>query len=365
MLSDSFELSSEQRWKAIGDDGRMPQPVPLTSLLSWVWIAHTMEVDNAFEAAGSQRIGRHFRISLPMWTNALRFIAEDGITVDALCREARAACNIGGLERWGWISVGEERGTRRDGFGTQRGVKGETVLRPTRKGMYARRLWPRVLSEVEGRWRIRFGEDVIDAVHDALTAVTTMPWSPPEVHPSDGFYTHVAPGDTADDALPLVALLGQRLTDLTLDHEKEAAVSLPLSANVLRVIGSGVVRTRDLPRLTGLSREGIAMAAAFMKRTGLATAAPGPAIRLTPDGLTALDGYWHWAARRGDSGLRSSLEAVVAQRDALSVGLVPPAGCWRGEKPYLAQTQRLVADPPGALPWHPMVLHRGAWPDAS
>lgn len=142
MLSDSFELSSEQRWKAIGDDGRMPQPVPLTSLLSWVWIAHTMEVDNAFEAAGSQRIGRHFRISLPMWTNALRFIAEDGITVDALCREARAACNIGGLERWGWISVGDERGKRRDGFGTQRGVKGDTVLRPTRGGMYACRLWP-------------------------------------------------------------------------------------------------------------------------------------------------------------------------------------------------------------------------------
>jgi hypothetical protein len=62
--------------------------------------------------------------------------------------------------------------------------------------------------------------------------------------------------------------------------------------------------------------------------------------------------------------LSGALEAVVAQRDALSAGLDPPEGCWRGDKPYLTQTQRLLADPTGALPWQPMVLHRGGWPDA-
>jgi hypothetical protein len=325
-----------------------------------------MEVDNAFEAASSRRIGPHFRISLPMWTNGLRFIAEDGITADALRREARAACNIGGLERWGWISVGDQPRRSRPGFGTQRGVKGDTVLRPTRKGVYARRLWPRVLTEVEGRWRIRFGGDVIDALYDALrTSALTMPWSPPEVHPSDGFFTHVVAGDVVDDGHPLVARLGQTLTGRTLDYEKEAAVSAPLSANVLRVIGTGVVAIRDLPGLTGLSREGIAMAAGFLQRSGRAGSTPGRALRLTPEGLVALDGYRQWEARQRDSGLRGALTAIVAQRDALSAGLVPPAGCWRGEKPYLAQTQRLVADPTGALPWHPMVLHRGGWPDAS
>ena len=107
------------------------------------------------------------------------------------------------------------------------------------------------------------------------------------------------------------------------------------------------------------------MATGFLKRSGLAISALGKAIRLTPDGLIALDEYRHWALRKRDSGLRSALEAIVARRDALSAGLVPPAGCWHGEKPYLAQSQRLVADPTEALPWHPMVLHRGAWPDAS
>jgi hypothetical protein len=316
----------------------VPRRFPLATLLSWVWIAHTIEADNAFEAASSEQVGRHFRVSLPMWTNGLRFIVEEGITVDELRREARAACNIGGLERWGWISVGDGGGVRRDGYGTHRGVTSDTVLHPTRG----------------------------DALHDRLlTAVTTMPWSPPEVHPSDGFYTHIVHGDTVDDAPPLVALLGQLLTGLTLDHEKNAAVSLPLSANVLRVIDTGAVATRDLPRLSGLSREAVAMAVGFLKRRGLAVPTPGRAISLTPDGLTALDRYWHWAARSRDLALRGALEAIVAQRDALSVGLVPPAGCWRGEKPYRAQTQRMVADPTGALPWHPMVLHRGAWPDGS
>lgn len=78
-------------------------------------------------------------------------------------------------------------------FCTHRGVRGDTVLRPTRAGVYARRLWPRILPGVEERWRAHFGADLIDALRDALLAVATpMSWSPPELHPSDGFRTHVA-----------------------------------------------------------------------------------------------------------------------------------------------------------------------------
>jgi hypothetical protein len=59
------------------------------------------------------------------------------------------------------------------------------------------------------------------------------------------------------------------------------------------------------------------------------------------------------------------LENVVKQREALSAGLVPPPGCWRGEKPFLAQTERVLANPTAALSRHPFVLHRGGWPDGS
>jgi hypothetical protein len=351
----------------MGDTVKVPKQVPLTTLASWVWIAHSIEVDNYFEAAGSERVGHHFRISLPMWTNGLRFIDDGGITVDDLRARARATCNIGGLERWGWISVGDRGGKRRDGYGSHRGVKGDTVLRPTRAGAYARRLWPRAVGEVEDRWRTRFGGDNIDLLRQALLVVATpMPWAPPETHPSDGFYTHIIDGgDTAADERPLVALLGQVLTALTLDHEQDSEVSLPLGANVLRAVGSDVVRLRDLPALTGISKEGIAMAMGHLRRNGLSTPAPERAVRLTPEGLDALDDYRHRAARTKGTKLRTALDAVVVQKGALSAGLAPPEGCWRGERPYLARTKRLLADPTGALPWHPMVLHRGAWPDAS
>jgi hypothetical protein len=351
----------------IGDALRVPRQVPLTTLLSWAWIAQTIEIDNSFEAASSERAGRHFRISLPMWTNGLRFIDESGITVDELRVRARAACNIGGLERWGWISVGDPSGRRLDGFGSHRGVKGDTVLRPTRAGTYARRLWPRMLSGVEERWRAQFGSDLIDVLRDALlTVVTPMPWSPPEVHPSDGFHTHVVDkGGASDSERPLVALLGQVLTSFTIGHEQGSVVSLPLGANVLRAMGSDLVRIRDLPAMTGLSKEGIAMAVGYLRRSGLGASAAKHAVTLTPAGLDALDDYRNLSARPKDQGLRDALGAVVAQHDALSASFVPPQGCWRGEKPHLAQTQRLVSDPIGALPWHPMILHRGAWPDAS
>jgi hypothetical protein len=95
----------------------MQDPTPLSTLLSWAWIAHTIEVDNVFEAASPDRVGRCVRISLPMWTNGLRHIDEDGISVEQVRARARAACNTGGLERWGWISVGEPGTQRRDGYG--------------------------------------------------------------------------------------------------------------------------------------------------------------------------------------------------------------------------------------------------------
>jgi hypothetical protein len=192
-----------------------------------------------------------------------------------------------------------------------------------------------------------------------------MPWSPPEVHPSDGFYTHIIDGLPDDPERPLITLLGQVLTALTADHELNAAVSLPLGANVMRVIGADAVRLRDLPALSGISKEGTAMAAGYLQRRGLAKSGPEHSISLTPKGLHALDDYRHRAVQPTDDELRGALEAVLAQRDALSAGLVPPPGVWRGEKPYLRQTQRLMVDPIGFLPWQPMVLHRGGWPDAS
>ena len=88
---------------------------PLTTLLAWAWVAFTIEADNSVEVAGSEHLSRLFRLSMAMWANGLRLIDEEGVTVDELRFLARANCNIGGLERWGWISVGDLTGKRREG----------------------------------------------------------------------------------------------------------------------------------------------------------------------------------------------------------------------------------------------------------
>src|SRR6185437_2022489 len=194
----------------------------------------------AVEAAGTERIRRLFRISMPMWSNGLRFIDNQGITVDDLQVRARAACNIGGLERWGWITVGETGAGRRPGYGTRRGVKGDTVLRPTRAGAYARRVWPQAVTDTEQRWRARFGDGPVGSLREALALLAgPMPSSPPEVHAQDGFFTHVLPAQAGNDDDSLAGLLGRELTGLTVGVEQGSRVSLPVGGDVRGAIGDG------------------------------------------------------------------------------------------------------------------------------
>jgi hypothetical protein len=367
----------------------------LTTLLSWAWIALVIEVDNAFEAACSDRMRRHFRISFAMWANGLRCIDEGGITVGELRAASKAACNLGGLERWGWIAIGDavDAGTnvsdkRRAGFGSHRGITDSTVVRPTPDGSLARRMWPEILERVEHAWWERFGGDAVETVRAGLDGLgRKMPWAPPEVHPSDGFWTHIRDADTASMSVtdemagtagkdktrdtseetirPLAAVLGQALTTLTLNHEAGSQISLPLAVNGLRLLGDGPVRIRDLPVRGGISKEAVAMVTGYLARKGLAEVGAGRTISLTSSGAHALRDYHRRAEMTQHSSLRMPLYGVLAQSDALSAGLVPPTGCWRGEAPYLKQTARLLADPTEAMPRHPMVLHRGGWPDGS
>ncbi len=301
-----------------------------------------------------------------MWTNGLRLIPDDGITVDEFHHRARAACNLPGLERWGWITIGAAATGQRPGFGTRKGLTARSVLRPTRAGAYARRLVPRVIDATEERWSQRFGAEVTDALRAALRPhLAQMPWSPPEVHPSDGFFTHVL-GDGSDGPEPpLVAMLGQVLTAVAVACERDASLSLPLAANVVRVVGNEAVALRTLPERTGLSKEAVAMATGFLTRRQLAATEVPRTIRLTATGREAATVHARRVAEHDDAPVRATLQALLSDTDALRAGLRPSANGWRNTKPYVAQTRRLIADPTGALPWHPMVLHRGGWPDGS
>ncbi|HEY1741243.1 MAG TPA: hypothetical protein VGI86_21195, partial [Acidimicrobiia bacterium] len=343
----------------------VPDAPPLTTLLSWVWVAWTIEVDNTFEAVTEERVGRAFRISLAMWANGLRLIDEGGITVKELRRQAGAACNLAGLERWRWIDIGEPADGRRDGYGSSRGIRRDTMLRPTRLGSYGRRAWPKVIERVEARHRERFGAAIGELDGALAAAPAAAPFAPPGVSPADGFRTSVLEGTEIANDVPTIIRLGQVLTAATLAQELDSLVSLPIGANVLRVIGRDTVRIRDLPALAGVSREAIAMALYFLVRREAVTQHADKTVTLTPQGFEMLFDYSDGAEHARDDRLRGALQSIVSDTDAFRAGLVPRPGCWRGEKPYVAQTERVLADPTSSLPWHPMVLHRGGWPDGA
>ena len=132
---------------------------------------------------------------------------------------------------------------------------------------------------------------------------------------------------------------------------------------------------RDLPLLSGVSKEAIATALRFLQKYGYVIIEPdlaasrGKVVRLTSKGREAQNAYHHlvwaieerWRIRFGKdaiSVLRRTLERLVgeptAQHSPLFKGLEPYPDGWRA-----------TVRPPTTLPHYPMVLHRGGYPDGS
>ena len=392
--------------------GGSPGLWPLSRLLSQALVAFTIEADNEAEHRMPHRTTSQGRsagapgpwlVSLVMWENCLRYLTDDGITVADLARAARTPANLDGMRRWGYLRV-DPPPPRKPGP--------RSVLYPTRAALAAQQVWRQTLTDVESRWRDRFGPAEVDGLRGSLHALAAgLPPSLPDALPilGHGLYTRGrGPGDDqfpglqfpglqapeadADDGagsaadeppgsggvpdagLPLPALLSRVLVAFAVEYERESAASLAISANVLRVLGDGWTPLRDLPSLGGVSKEAVSMATGFLVRNGRAETGPVPApgrgqrIRLTPSGRRARDRYGpltaaiedRWRARWGDAliaGLRIRLERLAGSADLASplvLGLEPyPAG-WR------ARVRR-----PQLLPHYPMVLHRGGYPDGS
>jgi DNA-binding MarR family transcriptional regulator len=241
---------------------------------------------------------------------------------------------------------------------------------------------------IEGRWRERFGADELTALRGSLEAVVgqldlDLPFYLPVVFPTQNGKAECPSADrpviarNADDisTLDLSALVSRALLAFTIDFERASRISLPISANSLRVLTELGVRVRDLPRLTGVSKEANAMSVGFLARHGCVLVEPDPTarrgklVRLTPKGLKAQEKYHRllgvtekgWEARFGEDGiatLREALERLVGDATAdaspLLIGLEPYPDGWRASR---RQTDQ--------LPHYPMILHRGGFPDGS
>jgi DNA-binding MarR family transcriptional regulator len=368
----------------------------LSVLLSQVLLAYTIEFDNEFELQMSKTYARPFKTSLVMWSNFMRYVRDEGTTVDEIARHACAtvksvASVVGGMERWGYITVDHESpgpAPARKGFGSATGVKASTVIRPSMVGALAIERWTPLAAEIERRWRTRLGEADVARLADALRDIDRRSDEPaPRFLPIVGglmFATVDGDGQKEpDDELP--ALLSRVLIAFTLEAESGAPVSLPIGENVLRVLDDGWTPVNELPLLSGVSKEAVATSMTSLQKLGYIEVGPAPggrgkAVTLTPAGEDArreLRGRIEQTEARfrerfgadAIAELRSALEAILdrpgGEDGALSSGLVTPPGGWRAEKRYAPLTAAFVEDPRAGLPRYPMVLHRGGWPDGS
>lgn len=173
----------------------------------------------------------------------------------------------------------------------------------------------------------------------------------------------------------LSSLLARALLGFTIDFERGSLVSLPISADCVRLLDEEGKRIRDLPRLAGVSKEAISMMIGHLERGGFVAVERVEAdsrtklARLEPSGVAARSGYWrrlanvesawtaHFGAQDVDT-LRESLARIAGvdndSRSHLITGVtVYPAG------------GRAKLRVPATLPHYPMVLHRGGYPDGS
>jgi methyltransferase (TIGR00027 family) len=361
-------------------------PLSLSALLSQVLVAFTIELDNEAEHRLPHRTTNHgaasvgdgtWLTSVAMFENCLRFVTDQPITVGELETLARTGTNLDGMRRWGYITID---GTAKK---IHHGRPGPgAVLRATARGLQARQIWLPLPAVIEQRWTERFGAGPVGQLRRALLAVAGrldpgLPDTLPilgQVLFSRGPDPALPPRPDMPDlaTLPLPALLSRALLAFALDYEHESETSLAVGANLLRVLHAKGTRLRDLPLLTGISKEAVAWAMGVLLRARLAVSEPDPAAsrgqvaRLTAAGVRGQNRYLEllatvddrWRERFGSEALRRPLETLAIGAD----GQPPPL--FRALEPY-PDNWRASVRPPRTLPYYPMVLHRGGYPDGS
>jgi len=397
---------------------------PLSALLSQILVAFTLELDNEFEQEIVKAGHPGARLSLIVWSNLIRFVADDGISVrdlvaKSLLEQTQVRFMLGCLERWGFVMLElnaqkpdsktpkkslKSRLAVRDGWGSGRGITSDWIVKLTAtRGAKAREVWPPLFKVVEARWRTRFGNEEIRELRDALQSIVGRL----DLELPHGFIDirerkHAFPRrrDQKAPGLPLSTLLSQALLAFAIDFERESAAPFALCANAIRVLAEEAIPESEIPRLTGSSPETSGVGWQLKPYVVLE---PDPAshrgkvIRLSSRGLHAQRNYQrltaaiekNWESRFGRkevSALRDSLQALLnAEKEdhsLLSEGLAPSKGTIRAgdvapalgrrdvgaaakqrARDMVAQTEMFVRDPSGSLPHYPLWdMNRGFGP---
>lgn len=364
----------------------MLNSLPLPTLLSHALVAFTIEFDNEAEQRIPHYTTRHgatsgpqpelWLVSMTMYLNCMQFLDEKGMSARELVRTAHARTNFRGMRRWGYITIKPDLSR-----GRTKPPTAEWIVRPTEAGRAAQEIWRPLIGVIEDRWRKRFGGKQVETVISSLAAVEQqIDLDLPDCLPilAYGLYSNTTKYKSKSVQSPqpveerLLVLLARVLLAFALEYESKSELSLAVSANVVRVLDCEGIPIRDLPRLSGVSKEAVEMALGFLVKRGYAliaaTSSRVKVARLTPKGLQAQGTHTRllkeieqqWRKRFGEAmdSLKKSLAPLVeggmAANSPLFAGLEPPPNGWR------AKVQR-----PDTLPHFPMILHRGGYPDGS
>jgi DNA-binding MarR family transcriptional regulator len=375
--------------------------LPLPTLLSRVLVAYTIELDDEFERLVPHRTTDHgvtgdgprfpWLVSLVMYANFMRFIPEEGVSVRELYLSSGFEKKVlrMRLQRmarwWGYITFAPPSGKD-----ISAKPPGDWMVRPGPGGLKALQAWRGLFAAIEERWERRFGKGAIDELRASLSEIAErLDPGLPEYLPIlnvvwAGWFAEIPEtlrtASAKGGASPhLSALLSRVLMAFALDFECESDISLAIGSNLLRIVNDTGVRMRDLPRLSGVSREAIKMMMGFLTKHRFIAVEADPVaartriVRLTAKGIEAQHAFEQrlaayekdWQKRFGKDEigvLRKSLEALAIHPAGDPTGGPTPlmqclghhAEGWRASKPL-----------PETLPHYPLVLHRGGFPDGS
>ena len=347
----------------------MAATLPLFAQVSHLYTAFTVSCDNRFELSVPHRTTGHggtpgapWLVSSSLWFRFLRHIPPHGeISLSDLKHHAALPTN----ELKMWITRFESW------WGYLRIDPATKMVRPTAGGRIALEAFPIALAETEAAWRKELGTPPIEAIA-ALTArleetkplppclstlnygLYTTPNEHPDTSPAMGPY---------DNSLP--ALLAKFLYAFALDYERESFLALAVSANVLRLIPPQGVAVRTLPAASGIARGAMANALKLLLKSNsvthyVTTEFTGKALRRTGRGndshalfeetIAAVETQWR---KQFGTKLIDQLKALPSAKHLLAA-TKPQPGNWRANVPA-----------PTHLPWFPIILHRGGFPDGS
>jgi DNA-binding MarR family transcriptional regulator len=375
-------------WLARGERGTVRHypaagaaEAPLPTQLSQTLVALTIEIDNAFESRMPSRTTvsrpanddptppgwgyKPWLISWAMWANFLQHVDPSGSPLAEIRRRSRLTPSnlkmcVNGLTRWGYLS---ERGA---------------ALRLTPAGEGAAAILAGLEAEIVARWAARLGAKEVEALRSAIEAVCQdLELDTPAYLPFLGHDLTAqlvtprqagGPPNPTAGPLPLTTLLSKVLLAFTVEFEAGFRPSLAHCANLIEVLyDDSPVPHRALSWGSGISDEAIRWILKQLEKAGIAETSKIGAVkhvRLTSEGAALQALYRRRLADiEADWSARHRAETIEKLRRALTGALNGPALLQALEPP--PRGWRATAAPITTLPHHPMILHRGGYPDGA